>query len=617
MCGLAGVWSPTMLGVEDLKLAEMMTRSLAHRGPDGEGFYNNANIALGHRRLAIIDVIGGQQPMSNEDGNICVVFNGELYNHKQLRRGLEDRNHVFKTHCDTEVLVHLYEEHGPGLCRYLNGMFSFALWDSKARTLLLARDRLGIKPLFYVWKSGKLYFASESKAITSALPSMKRVKRSALIEYIQYRHIAGDETIYEDVRSLSPASYTLISRSGVSTHKYWALPSEATDGDNSKEADKHVEVLLRSSVAARMISDVPWGTLLSGGMDSSIITANAAELHGPGLPSYCIGYNDREWDERSYARLVAQRYHTDHREYVIEDTSMLSSVPHIIRHMGRPLSHPSMLPLWFLSPSAKKDVSMVLSGDGSDEVFAGYKRYNAFVLGSLINKFAGGSTALRLASRVLSTIRRDRRPCGILVGVEAERIVRNCAFNDTSLLNEFACHQLLLDVEQKRLTVLENHAGRNSGPADLLLRHELDVYLPISLERLDHMTMSAGLEARVPFLDHRIIEYVFSIPVQSRMMWYQRKPLVRKIAGRLLPWENVKRPKCGFGVPVYETIRSNQNGMERIEHLLEQTLVRAEIVKKQSVSHLKSLLADRNGDELLWPLYNLAIWNEEEEPCIV
>src|SRR5688500_13562187 len=380
MCGINGIaLSSRARGTVDARTLGDMRDVLTHRGPDDEGLFIEGPVGLGHRRLSIVDVAGGHQPMTNEDGSLQIVYNGEIYNHADFRAGLEARGHTYRTHCDTETILHLYEEKGRACVEDLRGMFAFAIWDSARRELFIARDRLGVKPLYYVQTDdGSLYFASEIKALLEARPARPALNYAALPDYLANHGTSGDETLFEGVRRLPPG-HTLLWRDGrVSIEKYWdvtyARGAEAEAGGKSDE-DYVAEwsELFRTSVRLRLMADVPLGMFLSGGIDSSAIAAVMSRMVDEPIKTFSVAFAEREANELAYARIVAEAFRTDHHEVVVSPSEFFEALPHLVWHEDEPLAHPSSVALNFVSRLAARHVKVVLTGEGSDEMMAGYE----------------------------------------------------------------------------------------------------------------------------------------------------------------------------------------------------------------------------------------------------
>lgn len=556
MCGIAGILNFDPSRSVDPDLLSRMTRVLVHRGPDGEGFYSDGPVGLGHRRLSIIDLAGGAQPMSNEDGTVWISFNGEIFNFKDLRRSLEAAGHRFRTDSDTECIVHLYEEYGTGCAERLVGQFAFAIWDGRRRRLFLARDPVGIKPLFYHSDGDRLLFASEMKAILEEESIDREMDLEALVEYLSYRYVPAPRTIFRGVRKL-PAGHWLLWEDGrVRTERFWEMPHCGEPPESEEECAERLGELLRESVKGQLMSDVPLGAFLSGGVDSSIIVGLMSELTGRPVKTFTIGFREEDFSELPFARKVAERYQTEHHELIVEPESV-DLLPKLVRELDEPLADPAAIPTYYLCRLAREHVTVCLSGDGGDEGFAGYLRYQWAMKYA---KFDGIPAALRRVffgqtARLLSG--RYRKAAEWLSLDPATRYGECMGY-----LRGPALHGLLSsDVERiasarpdlARILELDARVSR----ADYLTRLQyidIQTYLPDDiLVKTDRMSMLNSLEVRVPFLDHRVLEYAATIPPT----WRAGKGMLKRAMKSLLPPEILERRKMGFGVPLKHWFRGD------------------------------------------------------------
>jgi asparagine synthase (glutamine-hydrolysing) len=542
-----------------------MTAALAHRGPDGRGFFFDRGVALGHRRLSIIDLAGGDQPIYNEDRSVAIVFNGEIYNYKELRSELLSRGHRFATHSDTEVIVHLYEEMGPECVQPLNGMFAFAIWDRRARRLMAARDRLGEKPFYYTQQQGRFLFASELKSLRTAPGVSASVSLPALDKFMTYGYIPAPDTIFEGVHKL-PAAHRLVWEKGrVRTERYWKVNFE--NGRRLTEEDYVAELRrrLEESVRLRLRSDVPLGAFLSGGIDSSAIVALASLHCGRRLQTFSVGFTASDFDESPYARLVAEQYHTDHHEIVVSDLDF-GIFPDLVAHFDEPFGDPSALPTYYITREARRVVTVCLSGDGGDEVFAGYGQYAAcrqerwvdWLPSDLRQRLFGCLSAVWpdcaygkgwLARSAASGAVRYIHHVGVFNQQERARLfqpelVRYAADDGTGLEEFFS--------DARRHPVLaRQHADQMT-------------YLPEDvLVKVDRMSMKHALEVRVPLLDPRVVEWANAMPPEMKVRGNIQKYIFKKMLADLLPEEILSRPKHGFGVPIKHWFRDNLDGFAR------------------------------------------------------
>ncbi len=501
MCGICG-----FVGRRDDDLLARMTAALVHRGPDADGFFTSPEASLGFRRLSIIDLVTGNQPVANEDGSVRVVLNGEMYNYRELREGLEKRGHRFSTQGDAEVIVHLYEEHGEGLLPHLQGMFGIALWDSRQKRLLLARDRLGIKPLYIARRGQELFFASEAKSILANPEFPRRLNRAGIERLLTYLYLPGSDTLTQGIEKLPPGHWLEWKSGAVRVEPYWQVkldaPRAISEGDAVAQLRRHFE----EAVESHLVSDVPVGAFLSGGLDSAGVVAQTVRL-GQRPQTFTVGFTGAQ-DERTMARRLAEQFGTEHRETEIDPAQIVSDLPQIIWHLEEPTPI-SFLPLYYLSRFAKQHVKVALVGEGADELFAGYRRLVPFAtpLGYL-----PAATQRRIYLRGLHSLGGN--------GAGTADPLR-------AALNRKAASPLsaLLDFEQ---------------------RYELPDY---QLHRVDRMTMAWGVEARVPYLDHRLVEFVNTLPDDLKIRRLQRKYLLRRALEGLVPQEVLEGSKRGFGAP--------------------------------------------------------------------
>jgi asparagine synthase (glutamine-hydrolysing) len=564
MCGIAGILHFDPRGQVDRDLLARMTRVLEHRGPDAEGFYQSGPVGLGHRRLSIIDLSGGAQPMANEDETVWIAFNGEIFNFPELRRDLEKAGHRFRTRSDTECIVHLYEEHGPdGCARRLVGQFAFAIWDSRLRRLFLARDHVGIKPLFYRWSEDRLLFASEIKAILQDPRVPRELDPGALLDYLSYRYVPAPRTIFQGIRKL-PAGHWLVWQDGrMKVERFWEMPLpgvEKREGLSEEEQARRLQDLLRESVRGQLMSDVPLGAFLSGGIDSSIIVGLMAELMDQPVRTFTIGFRQAEFSEAGHARRIAAQHRTEHRELIVEPDSV-DLLPRIVHQFDEPFADPSAIPTFYVCRMAREHVTVCLSGDGGDEGFAGYQRYRWALKFSGMDWLPAGlrGAAFGALEKVLPRSRYK---------TAARRFALHPAVRYADVFSYFgtAARNRLLSGDLRRLGregedfALLRELHDRAAPADYLSRLQyIDIlsYLPDDiLVKTDRMSMLNSLEVRVPLLDHRVLEYAATLPSRLRL----GKRILKKAAGHLLPADLLSRRKKGFGVPLKHWFRDDWSG---------------------------------------------------------
>ena len=577
MCGIAGLVDLRGRTV-DPALARRLCAPLAHRGPDDEGYHAEGPVALGQRRLAILDLPGGRQPMSNEDGTVWITFNGEIYNFAELRRGLEERGHRFATRSDTEVIVHAYEQHGVDCLNELRGMFAFALWDRRSRTLVLARDRVGKKPLFYAEADGQWMFASELQGLLAHPGVQREIDSTAVDDYLTYGYIPAPKTIFRHVYKVPPAHYlTLTLGTGgsggpdVRVARYWRLaygPKLALDEEAAAEGLLEV---LSEAVRLRMIADVPLGALLSGGIDSSLVVALMSRLSDRPVKTFSIGFDEREFDELAYARMVAQRYATEHQELVVRPDA-LEVLPTLVRHYGEPYADSSAIATYYVAKLTREHVKVALNGDGGDECLAGYERYAAGLVAERYRRIPAVIRRLGVEpmSRLIredaprrSRLRQARRFLEVAGRPAAQRYQRWIGYLSASqraglYSAEFRDQLAGHEAERWLLGIWERAERDGLEPLDQMLAVDVESYLPGDLlVKMDIATMANSLEARSPFLDHRVMEFCARLPRRYKLRGLTLKYLLKRAGARLLPAETLERRKMGFGVPVGDWMRGS------------------------------------------------------------
>jgi asparagine synthase (glutamine-hydrolysing) len=629
MCGICGIAIPKQLNrhVSESRLVAMRD-TLTHRGPDDAGLYLDAGVGLGHRRLSIVDLGGGRQPMANEDGSVWIVFNGEIYNHRDLRPELEDRGHKYRTASDTETIIHLYEELGARAVERLSGMFSFAVWDSTWRELLLARDRLGIKPLYYVVDDdGVLYFASEIKALIEAGAVTPEINYSALPDYLANHAPSGEETLFRAVKRLLPG-HTLMWRDGrVEIRKYWDL-SFAQNGHHAISERGAVEQwtdLFREAVRSHLMADVPLGVFLSGGIDSSAIAAAMSDMARGPVKTFSVGFAEREANELGYARTVARAFNTDHHEVMVTPEDFFAVMPRLIWHEDEPLAHPASVPLYFVSELAARHVKVVLTGEGSDELMAGYYRYWKTVYNLSFGARYHGWTPAALRRAASAGI--DRLPIGAALRHKLSRTFLSRTPDVESLyLDNFAVfsreQQLhLLTPEAKRRVGGPSHmdpyatARRRIAQSDAattlnqLLYADTKTYLHELLMKQDQMSMAASLESRVPFLDHTLVEFTARLPDRMKLRRLTTKYVLRRSMKGVLPEAILTRPKMGFPAPIGAWFRGAYRSVIDDYALSARSLDRGvfdpAVVRNLVAEHQSGA---RDHSQRLWSLVNFEMW---------
>jgi asparagine synthase (glutamine-hydrolysing) len=625
MCGINGIaFSSQSRRRVDANMLKRMRDVITHRGPDDEGIYIDERVGLGHRRLSIVDVASGHQPMTNEDDSLYITYNGEVYNHADYRDDLEARGHVYRTHCDTETILHLYEEYGNSCVEHLRGMFAFAIWDRKKRELFIARDRLGVKPLYYVQtQDGSLYFASEIKALLEARAVKPELNFATFSDYLANHATSGEETLFVGVKRLMPG-HTLTWRDGeIKIKKYWDVSFAKIRQTGRSDRDYIAEwsELFRKSVQLRLMADVPLGMFLSGGIDSSAIAAVMSTLVDEPIKTFSVAFVEREANELEYARLVANAFKTDHHEVVISPEQFFAALPDLVWHEDEPLAHPSSVALFFVSELASQHVKVVLTGEGSDELMAGYARYRKTILNlalgqryqrfipagvrGLIRNQISGMSASRLQAKLRRTF--------LSLSPDIESIY----FDNFAVFPRSDQEQLLTRETVDRIGGIDPYAGVRrvlsetdaESLLDRLLYADIKTYLHELLMKQDQMSMAASLESRVPFLDHKLVEFTSSLPERLKLHRWTTKHVLRESMKGVLPEQILTRPKMGFPVPVGAWFRGPYAHMLD-EYVLssrarERNIFNPETVRSLVNQHQRGVT---NHSERLWSLVNLEMW---------
>src|SRR2546427_819032 len=564
MCGIVGIVKLDPEETVDEARLKRMRDVLRHRGPDGAGLWIEGPIGLGHRRLAIVDVAGGHQPMANEDQTAWIVFNGEIYNHASLRPELEARAHRSRTGSDTETIIHLYEEEGERCVERLKGMFAFAIWDRTRGRLLLARDRLGIKPLYYACTDRELLFASEIKAILAAGSVRAEFNEAVLPEFLATRFVAGEETFFRGIRKLLPGrtlSWSLAD--GFRERRYWRLPFVTDDSPAElQERASHLRTRLEAAVRSHLMSDVPLGLFLSGGLDSSGLAALMAPMVEEPIRTFSVGVPEADANELDYARLVARAVGAEHREVVVPGTDFFGVLPRLVWHEDEPIAFPSSVLLYFVSRLARDHVKVVLTGEGADELFLGYNRYRV----TAWNERAGRvyrfvPPAVRAAIRnsvgawPAPVRRRARRTFVALESGPRALFCENFSVFPTAVQRQLLADPTLLDARDPHPEALRCFPGAPGGTLDRMSHADLQTYLVELLMKQDQMSMAASVESRVPFLDHEFVEHVAAMPGRFKLRGWQTKAVLRDALRDVVPRPILARKKMGFPVPVGRWLR--------------------------------------------------------------
>ena len=619
MCGIAGMVSATVGERIEASVIHRMCQAIVHRGPDDEGLFVKDGTGLGMRRLSIIDLTGGHQPVFNEDRTVWVVFNGEVYNFPELREELLKRGHNFYTHTDTEVIVHLYEDMGADCVSALRGMFAFALYDERRRTLLIARDRLGKKPLHYALQGERLLFGSEIKSILTVAPELAEVSPEGLLQYFYFGYIPDPHTAFQRIHKLPPGHLLEYTNGEVKIREYWDVPEYGTHPAMSEEeCVEELERRLEEAVRIRLISDVPLGALLSGGVDSSIIVALMARVSSGAVKTFSIGFRAEQFNEAPYARLIAERFGTDHHELVL-DPNLEEILTFLSRMLEEPFGDSSMLPMYCVSRMAREHVTVALSGDGGDELFAGYDRYLTAMERRKFDRMP----------RWLGRFYREQVHDLVPAGMYGRNLAWNASLSPLERYLDGVSFFPALHRERKLFTdeflesarrlpdPLQHWLGYyDKAPAkDVLSRLmylDMKTYLTADiLAKVDRMSMATSLEVRVPMLDHKFLEWVAALPVDWKFRKGTRKYILKKLAGRLgIPRELMHRPKQGFQVPLVEWMRSGMKD-QFLRVLLEPQTLQRGYFKPDAVRSLvdEHVRGRRNRSGLLWRMLVLELWH--------
>jgi asparagine synthase (glutamine-hydrolysing) len=610
MCGIAGFVDGSRSHESATQLIARMCQIIRHRGPDDQGVWVGDGMALGMRRLAIIDVMGGQQPLFNEDQSVIIVFNGEIYNYRELRDELRKHGHLFSTESDTEVIVHAYEEYGDECVKCLRGMFAFALWDRKRHRLLAARDRFGKKPLNYYWDGQRLIFGSEIKSLLEAgVP--RTINPLALDEYLVYRYVPTPNTLFKDIMKL-PASHILIYEGGqIRTQRYWALPFTPTSQDDEVTAIERTHALLKDAVQVRLMSEVPLGAFLSGGIDSSIVVGLMSSMMSQPVKTFSIGFEEDDYNELPYARQIAKHFATDHHEFVVRP-DLVSILPQLIWACDEPFADDSLLPTYYISKLAREHVTVVLTGDGGDEIFAGYLHYQYEHTLNRIPAFV--RSFLAQSSKLLPDGLRGKKRLENMGLDAAMRWLQSTMlfpfYTRSSLYtSDFFTHICDHDPYQR----LKHHFGYASHLDITACQQYVDVRAYLAddiLVKVDKASMFNSLEARTPLLDQHLAEYVSSLPSTLRMRNGLLKYLLKKVARDLVPSQVLTRPKQGFSTPLQYWFSRDLTGYAH-DLLTSSRAQQRGIFEPQFIqSVLQSLTTSKtsNASKAVWALLCLELW---------
>jgi len=625
MCGICGIVIPDGSSrTIDEGAFTRLRDTITHRGPDGYGVFVEPGVALGHRRLSIVDVVHGTQPMASEDGSLQLIYNGEVFNHPSLMAQLQADGVQYRTHCDTETVLHIFERRGEAAPEELRGMFAYAVWDRRTRTLTLARDRFGVKPLYYaLLDDGTLVFGSEMKAILASGMVRASLRENALPDYLANHATTGEGTLLAGIKRLLPG-HTLVWRNGeIRTRRYWDLRFEAEAEETRPDAELIEEYRdrLKEAVRLRLMADVPLGAFLSGGIDSATITALMSQLVDEPIKTFSVGFAEREANELAYARIVAKAFKTDHHEVLVTPEQFFGALPTLVWHEDEPIAHPSSVALNFVSRLAAERVKVVLTGEGSDETLTGYGRYRKTIL----NMRLGGAYQAATPAPIRSLVRHGLE--ALPASRTRQRALRTFFARPATLealyLDNFAVfsreeqRSLIADDVRRRLATLDPYATATELMAgsdaktllDRLLYVDTKTYLHELLMKQDQMSMAASIESRVPFLDHPLVEFTARLPERLKLRGGTTKYILREAMRDVLPSEILTRGKMGFPVPIGAWLRGpyrkivdelvlSPRALER--GLLDPAAIRGIVARHQ---------AGEDHSERLWSLVNLEIWH--------
>jgi asparagine synthase (glutamine-hydrolysing) len=611
---------------------------MVHRGPDDEGIYTTGAIGIGMRRLSIVDLATGHQPLSNEDGTVWIVFNGEIYNHAALREKLQALGHRYTTQSDTETIVHLYEEYGADCVQHLRGMFAFAIWDSRRQRLFIARDRLGIKPLYYQLTSQQMVFGSEIKVVLACPGNGARLDRAVLPEYLAFGYLSGEQTFYGGIRKLMPGHWMEVDPSGqVRIERYWDLP--VTQNEPYHPETYYIQTyreMLEQAVSSHLMSDVPLGVFLSGGVDSSAVAALMTKIRRAPVETFSVGYTEDAYSELPYARIVAKHLNSLHHEVLVSQQDFFDTLPKLIWHEDEPIVWPSSVPLYFVSKLAHERVKVVLTGEGADETLAGYTRYaftlknaasdriyRALVPGTVRGAIRG---SIADSTWINATVRRK---------LSHTFLARNgnswasfyfdnffSAFSESDQAGLLANEVLEESVAGAAYRHVSEYWEKSSGKMlQRLLYTDIKTYLVELLMKQDNMSMAASIESRVPFLDHLLLEFATNIPQNLQLGGFAGKRILKKAVEDLLPHSILYRPKLGFPTPWSRWLAGPQLDVIR-KLLLEPRSTERQLFQRSAVERLfeEHRSGYRDHYDRIWRLLNLELWHrvclerEEHQP---
>ncbi len=620
MCGIVGIVRHDRSDVDQALLARMCA-AIQHRGPDDDGFYLNVGVGLGMRRLAIIDLKSGQQPIHNQDRTAWIVFNGEIYNYRELRERLEKLGHTFYTNSDTEVILQAYERYGPDCPKHLRGMFAFAIWDESKQELFLARDRVGKKPLLYAQVNGQFIFGSEFSALVLHPDISREVNPEALDYYLSFMCIPAPHTVYKAIKKLEPAHSLSLRNGEIKLERYWHPDFSKKIDIDERDAEERAIEILRDSVRVRLMSEVPLGAFLSGGIDSSAVVALMSEESSAPIKTFSIGFEEQDFSELHHAKRVAEHVGAEHHEFIVRPNA-LEVLPVLVEHYGEPYADSSAIPTYYVARETRKHVTVALNGDGGDESFAGYERYAAMRLAERYYKLPAmlREGVVKQAVRVLPTsetrrsrLRDAKRFLQAASLPKVERYLRWVSVFDADAKRDLYSEKFRMETQGVRAADLLDPwfaKANGSGIVDASLLADIMTYLPNDLlVKVDIATMAVSLEARSPFLDHNVIEFAASLPEKLKLRGLTTKYMLKRALKKLLPAENIGRRKMGFGVPIGHWFRGELGPFLR-ETLTSEKALKRGLFQPERVKRMVAWHADHKADysSQLWTLLMLELW---------
>ena len=620
MCGIVGIVRNDAKAIDEILLSRMC-EAIRHRGPDEDGFYINGSVGLAMRRLSIIDLKGGQQPVHNQDRTAWIVFNGEIYNYLELRQKLEKLGHSFYTNSDTEAIIHAYDQYGSDCPKHLHGMFAFAIWDERTQELFLARDRVGKKPLLYAEVKGGIIFGSEFSALLLHPDISRDIQPGALDYYLSFMCVPAPLTAYRAIKKLEPG-HTLRWRHGeIRIEQYWQPDFSHKLDISEQEAGERAIEILRKAVRVRLMSEVPLGAFLSGGIDSSAVVALMSQESSERVKTFSIGFDEQDFSELHHARRVAEHVGAEHHEFIVRPDAM-EVLPLLVEHYGEPFADSSAIPTYYVAKETRKHVTVALNGDGGDESFAGYERYVAMGLAEKYRKLPvflresiirSGINLVPTRGTRLSRVRSAKRFLEAASMPKVERYLRWVSvFNSAAKSSLYSEDFRNETVSSQAISLLEPWFARANGAGiiDASLLADIMTYLPNDLlVKVDIATMAVSLEARSPFLDHHVIEFAASLPEKFKLRGLTSKYLLKQVLRQLLPTENLQRRKMGFGVPIGHWFRGRMQPFLR-EVLLSEKATRRGLFKTETVKQLieQHTSGRRDYSHQLWTLLMLELW---------